>query len=99
VDIGSSFLPSELNAAVLESQLREFDQIQAKRFAVWNAYATGLATWADAAGAMLMHIPEGHTHTAHMFYLLMPDHDGQTALLAHLRARGVTGTFHYERST
>lgn len=95
VDIGSSFLPSELNAAVLESQLREFDQIQAKRFAVWNAYATGLATWADTAGAVLMHIPEGHTHTAHMFYLLMPDHDGQMALLAHLRARGVTGTFHY----
>lgn len=95
VDIGSSFLPSELNAAVLEGQLREFEQIQAKRFAVWSAYASGLAAWAEASGVTLMHVPEGHTHTAHMFYLLMPDHDGQTALLAHLRERGVTGTFHY----
>jgi dTDP-4-amino-4,6-dideoxygalactose transaminase len=95
VDIGSSFLPSELNAAVLESQLREFDDIQARRFAIWDAYAAGLADWADGAGVDLMHIPDGHEHTAHMFYLLMPDHDAQIDLLGHLRSRGVVGTFHY----
>lgn len=95
VDVGSSFLPSELNAAVLESQLREFDDIQAKRFAIWDAYAEGLADWAASAGVSLMHVPEGHQHTAHMFYMLMPDHDTQTALLSHLRERGVVGTFHY----
>lgn len=95
VDIGSSFLPSELNAALLESQLREFDLIQAKRFGVWNAYASELGAWAESVGATLMHVPDGHTHTAHMFYLLMPDHDGQTGLLSHLRERGVIGTFHY----
>lgn len=95
VDIGSSFLPSELNAALLESQLREFDLIQAMRFGVWNAYASQLGAWAESVGATLMHVPDGHTHTAHMFYLLMPDHDGQTALLSHLRERGVTATFHY----
>lgn len=95
VDIGSSFLPSELNAAVLESQLREFEDIQAKRFHIWHAYADGLADWAPSAGVSLMYVPDGHQHTAHMFYMLMPDHDTQSAFLTHLRDRGVVGTFHY----
>jgi dTDP-4-amino-4,6-dideoxygalactose transaminase len=95
VDIGSSFLPSELNAAVLDSQLRDFDRIQAARFAIWNTYAEGLADWALHAGASLMHVPVGHQHTAHMFYMSLPDHDTQCAFLAHLRSKGVVGTFHY----
>ncbi len=95
VDVGSSFLPSELNAAVLQSQLNEFDDIQAKRFAIWDAYAAGLVDWAPSVGISLMHVPDGHHHTAHMFYMRMPDHDTQIAFLAHLRDRGVVGTFHY----
>ncbi len=42
-----------------------------------------------------MHVPDRHEHTAHMFYVLMPDHDAQSEFLAHLRDRGVVGTFHY----
>jgi dTDP-4-amino-4,6-dideoxygalactose transaminase len=94
VDWGSSYLPSELNAAVLDSQLSEFDEIQRLRFAIWNRYATELAPWADDEGVTLM-TPPGGIHAAHLFYLLVPHRDQQTDLLAHLRSLGVQATFHY----
>jgi dTDP-4-amino-4,6-dideoxygalactose transaminase len=95
VDVGSSYLPSELNAAVLASQLAEFAAIQARRFRVWDAYDANLREWAPSRGVSLMHIPVNSEHTAHMFYMLMPDHEEQGALLSHLRERDVVGTFHY----
>lgn len=94
VEWGSSFLPSELNAAVLDAQLDEFNTIQEKRFAIWNTYKTELAEWAHEHSATLMSPPEG-VHAAHLFYVLMPDQDKRDALLTHLRAHGVFGTFHY----
>lgn len=94
-DVGSSYLPSELQAAVLLSQLESFDEIQRMRHEVWNAYASGLAGWAEDNGASLMYVPDEAGHTAHVFYLLMASHDDQTGMLAHLRERGVMGTFHY----
>jgi len=94
-DIGSSYLMSELNAAVLDSQLDEFDEIQRKRLATWNSYANGLQEWAEDAGASLMSPREGTGHPAHLFYLLMPDHDEQVALLSHFRQAGIVATFHY----
>lgn len=95
VDRGSSYLPSELNAAVLTGQLEHFDEIQSLRHAVWNSYATGLAGWAASAGWSLMHVPDEAEHPAHVFYALAPDHAAQTDMLSHLREHGVQGTFHY----
>jgi dTDP-4-amino-4,6-dideoxygalactose transaminase len=94
-DIGSSYLMSELNAAVLDSQLAEFDAIQAKRHAIWDAYSASLVEWASASGASLMIPADDTEHTAHLFYVLMPNHEEQLGLLAHLRERGIVGTFHY----
>ena len=94
VEWGSSFLPSELNAAVLDAQLDEFDQIQEKRFAIWNTYKTELAGWAAEHSAQLMSPPDG-VHAAHVFYVLMPNQVKRDALLSHLRENGVIGTFHY----
>lgn len=94
VDWGSSYLPSELNAAVLDSQLDEFAEIQRRRFSVWDRYASGLAEWADENRVERMQ-PPGGVHAAHLFYLLMPSWAAQTALISHLRAFGVVATFHY----
>lgn len=94
VELGSSFLPSELNAAVLDSQLESFDEIQARRFSIWNRYSLALEQWAEDVGVELMR-PAGGIHAAHLFYLLMPDWESQTGLLEHLRALGIVATFHY----
>lgn len=94
VDWGSSYLPSELNAAVLDAQLAVFDEIQLARHAIWNRYATELADWAARVGIRLMN-PPGGIHAAHLFYLLMPGADDQTDLIASLRAHGIVATFHY----
>ncbi len=94
VDIGSSYLMSELNAAVLDSQLSELPIIQAERFAVWNRYAEELAPWAAERNVALMNPPQG-VHAAHVFYLLMPDAAAQADLLKHLRESGIEATSHY----
>ena len=94
VEWGSSFLPSELNAAVLDAQLEEFETIQEKRFGIWNSYKSELADWAKEHSAKLMSPPDG-VHAAHVFYVLMPNQEKRDALLSHLRENGVIGTFHY----
>lgn len=95
VDRGSSYLMSELGAAVLDSQLNEFRTIQRLRHAIWSRYASELLDWADEVGASLMHVPGDRGHPAHLFYLLMPDSDSRDALLTHTRNSGVNATFHY----
>lgn len=92
--LGSSYLPSELNAAVLDSQLHQFDIIQSLRHRIWGRYAAGLEEWADDAGVTLMN-PPGGVHAAHLFFMLMPDAKTQQGLLHHLHARGVGAAFHY----
>lgn len=94
VDWGSSYLPSEYNAAVLDAQLEAFDTIQAARHAVWNRYASELADWADRNDVALMR-PRGGVHAAHLFYLVMPEQDDQVELIRALRAGGIVATFHY----
>ncbi|MFC6354780.1 dTDP-4-amino-4,6-dideoxygalactose transaminase [Luethyella okanaganae] len=94
VDWGSSYLLSELNAAVLDSQLEEFDGIQRRRLEVWDRYATELADWAGESSVRLMLPPDG-IHAAHLFYLLMPSWELQGRIIRHLRERGVIATFHY----
>jgi dTDP-4-amino-4,6-dideoxygalactose transaminase len=94
VDWGSSYLPSELNAAVLDAQLDSFEEIQARRHAIWNTYRSELTEWADANDVTLMS-PPGGIHAAHVFFCLMPDQESRDAALAHTRANGVMSTFHY----
>ena len=94
-DIGSSYLPSELNAAVLDAQLQHFDEIQVRRHHVWDSYSRALPEWAERNGVRLMTIPPDRDHTAHLFYLLAPSLDDRDAMITHLRERGVVAPFHY----
>lgn len=94
-DKGSSYLMSELSAAVLLSQLEHADVTQTRRHEIWRSYADGLADWAERVGARIMEIPAGREHPAHLFAIHMPDHATQQGLLAWMREHGVIGTFHY----
>lgn len=94
VEWGSSYLPSELNAAVLDAQLDAFDGIQERRFEIWNRYSAELSDWASSLSGSVM-TPAHGEHAAHVFYVLMPDQEKRDGLLEHLRSQAVIGTFHY----
>lgn len=95
VDLGSSYLPSDLLAAFLLAQLESADAIQAKRRTLWLRYADALSPWAVQIGASLPFVPPHVEQAYHLFYLLMPTLEARTALIAHLRARGILAVFHY----
>jgi len=95
VDLGSSYLPSDLLAAFLLAQLEARDEIQARRRKVWHTYAAQLGEWAAANAVRLPVIPEHCAQPYHMFYLLLPSLEARQALIAHLRARGILAVFHY----
>jgi dTDP-4-amino-4,6-dideoxygalactose transaminase len=95
VDVGSSYLPSDILAAVLLAQLEDRARIQAQREALWTSYVHELADWASERGVRLPVVP-AHCHQAfHMFFLVMPDHSSREGLIGHLRERGVLAVFHY----
>ena len=94
VDMGSSFLPSEFNAAYLWAQLEQLDDIQGKRKHIWNRYFEGL-NGKIGNEVKLPYIPEYATNNAHMFYLLCPSLDYRTALMKFLKENDVQTTFHY----
>ena len=95
VDIGSSYLPSELNAAVLCAQLERATEVQARRRALWLRYRDELAAWAARRGAELPFVPAHCDPAWHLFYILMPDAAGRDAAIRELRARGILSVFHY----
>lgn len=95
VDMGSSFLPSEVNAAFLWAQLENIDDIQAKRKALWNRYYEQLKPLADEGLFSLPDIPEYATNNAHMFYLVLPSLEARTGLIAYLKANEILAVFHY----
>ncbi len=94
VDIGSSYLPSELIAAFLYGQLLQRDRILAERMQVWEFYREALAPLVGK-GYRLPFIPEHCEHNAHLFYLLAPDEQRRDGLVASLKAEGVSAPFHY----
>ena len=94
-DLGSSYLPSELNAAVLDAQLDEFEEIQRGRRRVWDAYAYALPDWAARNDVRLMTVPADCEHTAHLFYLRTPTEQRRDDLIRHLADRGIAAPFHY----
>ena len=94
-DIGSSYLPSDLLAAVLLGQFEARDSIQARRRTVWERYKAGLADWATQVGARLPVVPADRQHPFHMFYLLMPSLDARQRLMGVLKGKGILSVFHY----
>ena len=95
VDIGSSYLPSELIAALLLAQLESAEQIQAKRNKIWNTYNTELSGWAENFGVGLPHVPADCGHPSHLFYLLMPDLDVRTRFIEWMKSQNIICVFHY----
>jgi dTDP-4-amino-4,6-dideoxygalactose transaminase len=96
VDVGSSYLPSDLLAAYLAAQLEARAEIQRKRHHLWSRYAAELKSWADGNGVRLPVVPEGRDHPAHIFYLVFPSLSARTAFMAHMRARRILTVFHYQ---
>lgn len=96
VDVGSSYLPSDLLAAYLLAQLEARDRIQQRRQEIWSRYASELAAWAAASGVRLPVVPPGCEHPAHLFYLLMPSLEARSELIARLRAEQMLLVFHYQ---
>jgi len=95
VDYGSSYLPSDMNAAYLYAQLEKADEVNNSRLAMWNRYYNGLLTLKEKGFIDLPFIPEGCVHNAHMFYLKAKDLKERSALIAFLKEKGVGSAFHY----
>jgi dTDP-4-amino-4,6-dideoxygalactose transaminase len=95
VDLGSSYLPSEILAAFLAAQIEGRATIQEQRARIWRRYAEGLADWARGQCVRLPVVPEHCAQPFHMFYLLLPDLGARTRLIEHLKARGILAVFHY----
>lgn len=95
VDVGSSFLPSDLLAAFLLAQLEKYQEICSIRRRIWQTYAEGLSEWARAAGVSLPYIPTYVEQSYHMFYLLMPSLEMRAKLIEHLKAQSILAVFHY----
>ncbi|OFW09496.1 MAG: dTDP-4-amino-4,6-dideoxygalactose transaminase [Acidobacteria bacterium RIFCSPLOWO2_02_FULL_67_36] len=95
VDVGSSYLPSDILAAFLYAQLEAQEQIQARRRVLWNRYEQGLRDWAGERGIRLPVVPAECEQPFHLFYLLMPSLEQRQALIARLRSRDISAVFHY----
>lgn len=95
VDVGSSYLPSDLLAAFLLAQLEARNEIQARRRVIWERYRDELVDWAERNGVRLPTVPDECQQSYHLFYLLLPSLADRQALIQHLRARGILAVFHY----
>lgn len=95
VSLGSSYLPSDLLAAYLVTQLEEFDDIQRRRRVVWDRYRAELTDWAAERGFGFQHCPDDREHPAHLFALLAPDLEARQALIKHLGEHAIKAVFHY----
>ncbi len=95
VDIGSSYLPSDILAAYLFGQLEQREKVQSHRRNLWHTYQAGLQDWAAKRQVQLPTIPEHCEQSYHMFYILMPDLELRQKLILYLRQRGIYTVFHY----
>jgi len=95
VDIGSSYLPSDILAAFLYAQLEARDEIQKKRRSIWETYYDRLGAWAEKSGVQLPKVPNYCEQAYHMFYMLLPSLEYRQALISHLKSRGILSVFHY----
>lgn len=95
VDVGSSYLPSDMLAGFLLAQLEQAETIVASRKAIWQRYASGLGEWAAQNGVVLPSVPAHCTQSYHMFYILLPSLERRQAMIAHLRELGIQSVYHY----
>ena len=95
VDVGSSYLPSDLQAAFLLGQLESETKIQSRRRRIWETYHRELAHWAEQRGVGQPTIPKDCEPSWHLYYLMMPSLDRRQQLIAHLRQRDISAVFHY----
>lgn len=96
VDIGSSFLPSDIIAAYLYAQLEQIDAIQQRRLAIWSRYQAALQPFADQCNVKLPFIPDYATNNGHMFYLDCASLEQRTKLIKSLDLAGIKAVFHYQ---
>ncbi len=95
VDIGSSFLPSDIIAAFLYAQLENLEEIQRRRKEIWETYQQGLAPLAAQGKILLPHLPNFATNNAHMFYVVCNTAADREGLIAYLKEHGINAVFHY----
>jgi dTDP-4-amino-4,6-dideoxygalactose transaminase len=95
VDMGSSFLPSEINAAYLYAQIEHLDTIQAKRKKIWQTYFDELKDWSSRHNVELPFIPEYATNNGHMFYMVCASAAQRTALIRYFEENNICGVSHY----
>ncbi len=95
VDVGSSYLPSEILAAMLHAQLEDRDNIQACRHRIWSRYDAELREWAAANHIALPQVPSDREHSAHMYFIVLPSISCRNALVAHLKAHSILAVSHY----
>lgn len=95
VNYGSSYLPSDMNAAYLYAQLEMAEEINDARLAIWNRYYEGLKELKEAGKIELPYVPKECVHNAHMFYIKAKDLEERTALISFLKENGILCVFHY----
>ena len=95
VNLGSSYLPSEILAAHLFAQLEKREEIQSARKRIWETYYKELADWAEENHVQMPFVPAHCEQTYHMFYMLFPNLEARTKAIAHLKERGIQAVFHY----
>jgi len=95
IDVGSSYLPSDLLAAFLCAQLEARERIQARRAEIWNRYSSGLSAWAARTGVRLPVMPAHCDQPLHLFYVLLSSRAHRASLIAHLAAAGIQAVSHY----
>jgi dTDP-4-amino-4,6-dideoxygalactose transaminase len=95
VDLGSSFLPSDIIAAFLFAQLENLNEIQSRRKEVWNRYKENLKSIEEEGKLKLPALPNFASNNAHMFYILLPDLATRTSLITYLKDKGILSVFHY----
>jgi dTDP-4-amino-4,6-dideoxygalactose transaminase len=96
VDIGSSFLPSDINAAYLYAQLEELENIQKRRCSIWKHYYYNLIYLEEKRGVKLPYIPDFASNNGHMFYMILHDLNERTRFIEHMRSKDMLCVFHYQ---
>ena len=94
-DLGSSYLPSEILAAILFAKIENIDKIQSKRKKIWKNYYTNLFEWSISKNIKLPFIPKNCQQSYHMFYLIAPSYDKREKLIKYLNKKGIMAVFHY----
>lgn len=95
VDIGSSYLSSEITAAFLWAQLERAEEITERRLEMWTRYHASLSVLGEAIGARCPIVPPGCEHNGHTYYLLLPDREGRDDFISRLKEKGIGTAFHY----